>query len=705
MQSKNQAQQREIYPQKKYLEIIGMLMNMPVSNEPTRLALCVFDDNGKPQFRSSMSPQNVKVRAECKHPPHYPGIIIFVHGVNSTGEWFSTAEESICKGLNTRLGLNDTPYALIPNKYNCDDTFDTSNYKKDRKLVNIGKSPIVRFYWGYRSTDGDEGKYLIPLVNRQNDDYHKLKEQGLTSEALRSKGPWFWGGGPFQNGTNNLVSLWGDEGFNEKIRHVGLKVQTFAPDFDRLLTTAPPRKYYAHTAKRLADLLDTLREKYPRDTVSIISHSQGTMIALAATALAQKAPDSLFILNSPYAMEAKFSDYLSMPDKEILTDKARGQTLEAIINKIADRATVLTPDKYNDLIVGKSEENSPWTPLIKHKSNIPQVTITETSEYDYVSSGRTYPAVEKQQRKETKTSDRWISERDNHGRFYIYCNPHDRVMGSSPLSSLGWQGLPNSRFGDHPHKLITAHEGHLFQRMMARATPVGSEPNAKTPFSHLPDGKPFWDDRGDLLTYNTPEYQTIDINAEEVPYPIQALNMLSFDEKRPSNDDKLDINPQSRTGNGWGQYKTSGVPNDDTFENYVLLYPKIQVPTGSYRQTGRDYPKVEPVMRIETDEERRIRVGDYISQPTDHSTLPNSPEFMERVVAYDLPIGFCDATWDKAFMAELRDRADWTKGYDNYFNKGELSIPPIPSIISTETIPEDKRKALEAAEKPHALKY
>ncbi|KQN52750.1 hypothetical protein ASE99_11565 [Serratia sp. Leaf51] len=678
---------------------------MTTSKEPTREASCFYDDNGKPHFRSSLSPKSVQVRAECKLPPHYPGIIIFVHGVNSTGEWFANAEESICNGLNARLGLKKTPYELTPNQYNCDDPSDFDNYKKDRKMLNAGNSPIVRFYWGYRSAQGEEDRYLIPLVNRQNEDYRTLKNQGLKPEELQAKGPWYWGGGPFQNGTNNLVSLWGETGFNAKLRYVPVTVQDFAPDFDRLLSSAPPRKYYAHTAKRLADLLDLIRAKYPRDTVSVISHSQGTMIALGAAALAKKAPDGLFILNSPYAMETKSTDNFSLPDNEILSDKARAQTLEAIINKVAKQAQALSPEKYNELFVGKSEDKKPWTPLIKHKATQPQVTIVETEEYDYVSSGKTYPAVEKQQRKETTTSERWIPERDNHGRFYIYCNPHDRVMGSSPLLSLGWQGLPNTR-QQEPPKLITDHKKNLFQRMMARATPCGAAPDPKTPFWPLPDGKPFWDDGGDYLTYSTPDFrQTIDINAEEVPNPIKESEMKNFDMTRPDDGKKWDIHPNAPKGRGWGQNDiNTNVPNDDTFANYVLLYPKIRVPTGEYRVVAGGHA-YEPIMREETDEERRIRVGSYISQPTDHSTLPNSPIFMERVVPFDLPIGFCDATWDKAFMAELRDRADWTKGYDNYFNKGELSIPPIPSIISTETIPEDKRKALEAAKKPYALKF
>ncbi|MGG8473274.1 T6SS effector phospholipase Tle3 domain-containing protein [Rahnella sp. PAMC25617] len=668
---------------------------MTTSKEPTREAPCFYDDNGKPHFRSTLSPQNVKVRAECKLPPHYPGIIIFVHGVNSTGEWFAKAEQNICKGLNTRLGLEGTPYALKSNQYNCDNPADLENYKKDRKLMNTGNSPIVRFYWGYRSAKGEEDKYLIPLVNRQNEDYRALKKQGLKPEVLQAKGPWFWGGGPFQNGTNNLVSLWGETGFNAKLRYVPITVQDFAPDFDRLLSSAPPRKYYAHTAKRLADLLDLIRIKYPRDTVSIISHSQGTMIALGATALAKKAPDALFILNSPYAMETKSTDNFSLPDNEILSDKAREQTLEAIINKVAEQAQALSPEKYNELFVGKSEDKKPWTPLIKNKATQPQVTIVETEEYDYVSSGKTYPAVEKQQRKETTISERWIPERDNHGRFYIYCNPHDRVMGSSPLLSLGWQGLPNTR-KQEPAKLITDHKKNLFQRMMARATPCGAAPDPKTPFWPLPDGKPFWDDGGDFLTYNTPDFrQTIDINAEEVPDPIEASDMADFDKIRPGDGEHWDKYPKSRTGFAWGQYDAdTNLPNDDTFPNYVLLYPKIQVPTGNYRVVAGGHA-FEPIMREETDEERRIRVGSYISQPTDHSTLPSSTEFMEQVVSFDLPIGFCDATWDKAFMAELRDRADWTKGYDNYFNKGELSIPPIPPIISTETKSDEFKKSLD----------
>jgi len=40
---------------------------------------------------------------DCLQQVPSPGIVIFVHGVNSDGEWYHQSEEGLCKGLNTRL--------------------------------------------------------------------------------------------------------------------------------------------------------------------------------------------------------------------------------------------------------------------------------------------------------------------------------------------------------------------------------------------------------------------------------------------------------------------------------------------------------------------------------------------------------------------------------------------------------------------------
>lgn len=97
-------------------------------------------------------------------------------------------------------------------------------------------------------------------------------------------------------------------------------------------------------------------------------------------------------------------------------------------------------------------------------------------------------------------------------------------------------------------------------------------------------------------------------------------------------------------------------------------------------------PRMVPVTRKETFEEKDLRLRAYVSQPTDHSTLPMRADFMSQVVAYDLPIGYCDATWDKEFMADLRRKADWVQGDDPYLFSGVPDKIEEPGLISRETV-------------------
>lgn len=215
------------------------------------------------------SHKNIKVRSACYHPVQLPGLIIFVHGVNSEGEWYDAAEENICNGLNKRLHLPHD-MKLKENIYSVDKILG-------REINNRGasRSPVIRFYWGYSAKPGTENDYQIPLRNLAGEDYHELKKYKKASGELAAKGPWYWGGGPFQNGCNQLVALWSDEGFNKWVRQspIPFSVQFVNSEFDRLLAKASARHCYAHAARRLADLLNTIRNTYPKDTVTLISHS------------------------------------------------------------------------------------------------------------------------------------------------------------------------------------------------------------------------------------------------------------------------------------------------------------------------------------------------------------------------------------------------------------------------------------------------
>ena len=616
-------------------------------SEPLRKAAIAFDDNGKPCWRGMCSHKNIRVRSGCYHPVQLPGIIIFVHGVNSEGEWYDAAEDNICKGLNKRLNL-PPEMELKKNVY-------TSDKVLGRQLINpeSSRSPVIRFYWGYSAKPGTEDDYQIPLRNLAGEDYHDLKKYKKASdEELKGKGPWYWGGGPFQNGCNQLVSLWSDEGFNKWVRQspVPFSVQFVNSELDRLLAKAPARHYYAHAARRLADLLNTIRNTYPKDTVTLISHSQGTMIAMAATLLAEKAPDALFLMNSPYAMEHKTMDRFSYPFRECISAAARQQTFQNIVSKVASQAGHLSEADYNRLVVGADANGRSWKPTGMAANGIP--------------------------------------ERDNHGRTWIYCNAHDRVMGMSALLSIGWQGLPNTKEGKTP-ALLKNNAGHLFQRMMARLTPCGDTPRQDTPFGQLPPaGSSFWDDGGQYGVYDPPPVnQTLYINGEKVPKPITAKDLTEFDATRVGLQEK-NKNNTGQEGYGWGQYSTDEDGNkewhDDTFTYYASLYPEQWVNDNggmSWQAASKD---VRLSRRRETREEKEARLRQFVSQPSDHSSLPSYPKFMRQVVAYDLPVGICESSDDKSFFEKLRWMADWQQS-DSYFRTGVHPKYTRPAEICAES--------------------
>ncbi|VWC04561.1 membrane protein [Burkholderia lata] len=82
----------------------------------TRIVPMQRDHLGQPYWESYHTPTSFQVRAECRIPPHMPGVIIFVHGVNSTGEWYDAAEKALCEGLNERLNRDDG-WKLKENRY------------------------------------------------------------------------------------------------------------------------------------------------------------------------------------------------------------------------------------------------------------------------------------------------------------------------------------------------------------------------------------------------------------------------------------------------------------------------------------------------------------------------------------------------------------------------------------------------------------
>lgn len=600
--------------------------------EATRVVPTQRDAHGNPYWESYMTPDSFGVRAEAQIPPHLPGVIIFVHGVNSEGEWYDAAEKALCEGLNERLGLGDSEFRLRENKY-LDQVPGTPRIMHERRYVSNdpGRSPVIRFFWGYREPEAvaAQGKYKVPLRNISGVDFAKRSKD--------DQGPWFWGGGPFQNGTNNLQQMWSGKGFSRHLFGV-VNLQLLNTEPERQLQDAPARDYYPHAAQRLANLIDKIRARYPHDTITVMSHSQGTMIAMAAAALCStRAPDALFLMNSPFALDDKITDFATSGNDRP-TAAAREKTFRNIANRIrADRR--MLDDRLKGLLqVGKTPDGKPWRP-----------------------DAQLAPE---------------LAERDNHGRLYVYFSPHDRVMGMSALESIGWQGVSS--------RLLEELGETVKQRMLARLTPCGDTPGIKR-FGTLPDmkggdladpksPKEFWDgNRGPIFNgiklWTVPStHQTVHINAEAVPRPLTPAELSAFDE---SVDEAREM----------------GAIRPDNGEYYLKEYPYMRsVYEGElYKDRGEDiYSGNQRIRTKETDDEARERLSTVKAEPPDHSTLPSDVNFMSRVAAYDLPIGFCESFEDRRFWRELTLEADWTQMTDAYFTNGILLRPEMPSAYIDE---------------------
>jgi len=444
-------------------------------------------------------------------------------------------------------------------------------------------------------------------------------------------------------------------------------MQHLNTEVERQLNDAPPREYFAHAAQRLANLIDTIREQ-SLNSVTLLSHSQGTMIALAATLLCKKRPpDAVMLMNSPYALTDKITDALTVGGDRP-TDGARLRTLQAVVDKLRPNQQFFNQKRLDCLRVGatKCGQMHFWKPDIVHPCGTP--------------------------------------ERDNHGRLYNYFNPHDRVMGSTPLQSIGWQGIPGG--------VLFGMQDVVKQRMLARGTSCGDEP-ALTPFGTLPripDPEPgvmptdFWNKNKPIIKFGKlwsepPQDQMVSINGEKVPNPLTAEEMSKPRKKRVikvingkmvTEEVEVYFDEALRTADAWGATTEEGKFKEPSYANFASIYERSE-----YVEREDIYAPGGKKHELETQEEMQQRITNWYPMPTNHSTMPMHVEFMKRVVAYDLPIGYAES-YRRDDWYRLMVLADWTSFQDDYFAEGKLDVPAKPPGLDPETVSEQQRRADEA---------
>ncbi|HVW53751.1 MAG TPA: hypothetical protein VHC91_25630, partial [Trinickia sp.] len=207
----------------------------------------------------------------CVKQMPLPGIVIFVHGVNSDGEWYTASEEGLCRGLNARLGRKDDQLKykgiaagqLSPVQYieslTADGYINPKMWSGNYIQPQASFSPVIHFRWGYKANKEELKRYGSNIfLNEQN----------------------YWGGGPFANGTSSLPDLW-HEGLNDTL-FLWITVQHLNSVPARKVYQCPPRGYMVLAALRLAKLIESIRRKQADTPITVVCHSQGNMVGMAA---------------------------------------------------------------------------------------------------------------------------------------------------------------------------------------------------------------------------------------------------------------------------------------------------------------------------------------------------------------------------------------------------------------------------------------
>lgn len=632
-----------------------------------------------------------------------PGVIILVHGVNSTGEWYEQTEAGLCQGLMERLGWVEGAAAsstLAAVRYKpevqpdgrLDQSLSTKSYIDESSEA---RSPVIRFRWGFKAAAKDG--------TNEQDNAEYWQERIFLDEFDA------WGGGPFQNGTATLADMWG-LGLND--RAFWWIYTNMLPVEGREIYASPPRAYFAHAAHRLKELIKAIRKAQPDCPITVVCHSQGNMVSLGAAFLGSNdkesggkaIADTYVMCNPPYSTGINFMDKVvnrsqrsHAGKKGAVTPEARVATLKNFIALVEARAAVEQ----------KREEINAWLGLKDKESGKP---LWELGAF-------------------------WVDppedpskDRDNRGKIFLYCNPHDQVISASPVQGIGWKGLDLATLKKVDATVMPegakepSPAGTMFQRVWAQARrdgkplQVGDKAWGRTYRYHEDnhDPKKFWVPEPEHVKYSldfnpsqtlpsrmvswlaSPLFYVITramggISASAMPdkgyaVPVSAPYLRKpvmpqsvrygtvgdFDQGKDGSRDALNAaNPETGTlygGQGKGDAQSQG----------ELIY-EHNARVRMHRAQGD----------IKTDEDEhkdRQRMINENPNATDHSTILTNAEHARCVLAYDVAVGNCWLSPED--WVRFRKIAHWRfipdkleqepNNFFSYYAEGKYEVPTEP---------------------------
>ncbi|MGF6391899.1 T6SS effector phospholipase Tle3 domain-containing protein [Pseudomonas plecoglossicida] len=354
---------------------------------------------------------NFSTERKMEVPADLPGVVIFLHGVNDPGASYESVETGLCQGVNERLDRPDLKAGRYGAAYSAAkkrpveehseddiaklDDPDTYLYRRDTADPKT-RSLMIPFYWGYRAEPGE-------IKRDKNNDPTKLRDQYQDVFENRLDRHFAKGGGFFANATNNLLEMY-SQGFAKFIRHAA----QITLSNTQFMGKGPHRRYFVLAATRLAMLVSEIRRVSPDETITIMGHSQGTLITLLAQAMlidkGQRCADTVIMVDTPYSVLPK------------ATPKGH-DTLATLINI----ATAVTQ---------ASHAQPPLSALRDSKTyggrTGPRWSPTQGSRADKVGNLTVFP------------------ERDNRGKVYLYFCPDDTTVALDDVHGIGTYGVPNT---------------------------------------------------------------------------------------------------------------------------------------------------------------------------------------------------------------------------------------------------------------------
>lgn len=622
-----------------------------------------------------------------------PGIVIFVHGVNSDGEWYKQAEEGLCQGLNERLKRCREHLTfpmpaggmLTPVKYLSELTPDgfvnpklgATNFIEPTENF----SPVIQFRWGYKASarelqDYSDGIYL----NEHN----------------------YWGGGPFANGCTALPDLWGS-GLSSRL-FLWMHVQHLNPTNDRLVYACPPRPYFVVAALRLARLIEAIRKKQADVPITIVCHSQGNMIGMAAAFLGDRLPavsdpsgktgrcvaDNYVLCNPPYSLVAKnFTQAWTERDMEDAEGNSGRQTGDARV------ATLRT---FFQIIGQQAQTQQPCETIDEAMKN-------EAHGFDAQADRKRYG---------------YGPAKSTQGRVTLYFNPHDQVISTTTIQGIGWRGLSQQEID------ATGGAGIFAQRVFSQGFAVGETGTYDFWHKKPASKEDFWYPRspiaeyslskgnevssnfvGKILTFAMAPIMIFAMRMSKTPInalppddwktPLSAPNLPEafmpevirfgtasdqFDEgmdapgahrskskKRDADDPYAEDREMQGDASKHDQLKRTDAAAGNADTEAALMYEHHAMLRMKAKREGL-YNKSDPVNMENKPEladakykewrNKKIRESLAVTintHATDHSTILTNSEHSRKALAYDIAVGICKIRQQDFFT--LRTMADW----------------------------------------------